>query len=113
MDRQLIRILGKKEEVGRPMLYGTTKEFLDFFSLGDLRELPTLREYSELTAESRQVMSDRLGIGAEAPGGEGVEPGEEGDVEAEASDADVVAQELSVDDMVREFATSDLDATTA
>jgi segregation and condensation protein B len=62
IDRMLIRILGKREEVGRPMLYGTTKEFLDFFSLGDLRELPTLREYSELTAESRKVMSDRLGI---------------------------------------------------
>ncbi|MGE0398962.1 MAG: SMC-Scp complex subunit ScpB [Kofleriaceae bacterium] len=62
LDRQLIRILGKKEEVGRPMLYGTTKEFLDFFSLGDLRELPTLREYSELTDESRRVMTDRLGI---------------------------------------------------
>jgi segregation and condensation protein B len=63
LDRSLIRVLGKREEVGRPMLYGTTAEFLDFFSLQDLRELPTLREYSELTAESRQVMSDRLGIG--------------------------------------------------
>ena len=61
MDRALIRILGKREEVGRPMLYGTTKEFLDFFSLNDLRELPTLREYSELTDESRRVISDRLG----------------------------------------------------
>ena len=60
-ERSLVRILGKKEEVGRPLLYGTTKEFLDFFSLADLRELPTLREYSELTAESRQVMSDELG----------------------------------------------------
>ena len=56
LDRALIRILGKKEEVGRPLLYGTTKEFLDFFSLADLRELPTLREYSELTAESQQVL---------------------------------------------------------
>ena len=62
LDRSLIRGLGKREEVGRPTLFGTTKEFLDFFSLGDLRELPTLREYSELTAESRQVMSDRLGV---------------------------------------------------
>jgi segregation and condensation protein B len=61
LDRALIRTLGQKEEVGRPMLYGTTREFLDFFSLGDLRELPTLREYSELTAESRRVVSDRLG----------------------------------------------------
>jgi len=56
LDRALIRILGKKEEVGRPLLYGTTKEFLDFFSLADLRELPTLREYSELTAESQQLL---------------------------------------------------------
>ena len=56
LDRALIRILGKKEEPGRPMLYGTTKEFLDFFSLGDLRELPTLREYSELNSESRATM---------------------------------------------------------
>lgn len=61
MERGLIRCLGKREEVGRPLLYGTTKEFLDFFSLGDLRELPTLREYSELTDESRRVIDDRLG----------------------------------------------------
>jgi segregation and condensation protein B len=77
IDRALIRVLGKREEVGRPMLYGTTKEFLDFFSLGDLRELPTLREYSELTAESRKVMSDRLGIaadGSDGPGGGGEDP---------------------------------------
>ncbi|HPH69234.1 MAG TPA: SMC-Scp complex subunit ScpB, partial [Kofleriaceae bacterium] len=63
LDRQLIRALGKKEEVGRPVLYGTTKEFLDFFSLGDLRELPTLREYSELTDESRSVMK-KMGLDA-------------------------------------------------
>ncbi|MBL0218317.1 MAG: SMC-Scp complex subunit ScpB [Myxococcales bacterium] len=69
LDRALIRVLGKKEEVGRPMLYGTTKEFLDFFSLGDLRELPTLREYSELSDESRKVMSARLGISMDDPDG--------------------------------------------
>lgn len=68
LERSLIRILGKREEAGRPTLYGTTKEFLDFFSLGDLRELPTLREYSELTAESRKVVSDRLGVSLEGEG---------------------------------------------
>jgi segregation and condensation protein B len=87
IDRALIRILGKKEEVGRPMLYGTTKEFLDFFSLGDLRELPTLREYSELTDESRRVMSDRLGIGldetARASDGDDGEGGEGGEGDGE------------------------------
>jgi segregation and condensation protein B len=61
LDRQLIRILGKKEEAGRPLLYGTTKEFLDFFSLGDLRELPTLREYSELSEEHRKVVDEEHG----------------------------------------------------
>ena len=61
LERQLIRILGKKEEAGRPLLYGTTKEFLDFFSLGDLRELPTLREYSELSEEHRKQVDDEHG----------------------------------------------------
>src|SRR6185436_17186527 len=74
IDRMLIRVLGKREEVGRPMLYGTSKEFLDFFSLGDLRELPTLREYSELTEESRKVMSDRLGISPDGDDGSGGGP---------------------------------------
>jgi len=61
LDRSLIRVLGKREEVGRPLLYGTTKDFLDFFSLNDLRELPTLREYSELTDESRNVV-EQMGL---------------------------------------------------
>ncbi len=51
MDRALLRILGKKEEPGRPMLYGTTREFLEFFNLGDLKDLPTLREFHELSEE--------------------------------------------------------------
>ncbi len=53
MDRSLLRILGKKDEPGRPLLYGTTKEFLEFFNLGDLKDLPTLREYHELSDEHR------------------------------------------------------------
>jgi segregation and condensation protein B len=48
LDRGLIRMIGKKEEVGRPILYGTTPEFLRTFSLKDLGELPTLREFHEL-----------------------------------------------------------------
>jgi segregation and condensation protein B len=51
LDRSLVRILGKKEEPGRPLLYGTTKEFLEFFNLRDLRDLPTLREFHELSEE--------------------------------------------------------------
>ena len=97
LDRSLIRVLGKKEEVGRPMLYGTTKEFLDFFSLGDLRELPTLREYSELTAESRKVMSDRLGIDLDAP-----------PIDTTATEEMLEAEPapLSIDDMVASYNSS-------
>ena len=52
LDRGLVRVLGKKEEPGRPILYGTTPAFLEFFNLKDLKELPTLREFYELSEES-------------------------------------------------------------
>ncbi|HVK77445.1 MAG TPA: SMC-Scp complex subunit ScpB [Kofleriaceae bacterium] len=97
LDRQLIRILGKREEVGRPLLYGTTKEFLDFFSLNDLRELPTLREYSELSDESRSVV-EKLGMTpppppAAEPEAAPAEVGGEPEPAAEASaDAEPVAE---------------------
>lgn len=44
LDRKLVKILGRKEAPGRPLLYGTTKEFLQYFGLKDLTELPTLRD---------------------------------------------------------------------
>lgn len=56
LDRRLIKIVGKKEEVGRPILYGTTREFLEFFALKDLSALPTLREFQELTEESQEIV---------------------------------------------------------
>jgi segregation and condensation protein B len=51
-----VKILGKKEEPGRPILYGTTKEFLEFFALKDLASLPTLREFHELSEEHRDIV---------------------------------------------------------
>lgn len=44
LDRRLIKIVGKKEAPGKPMLYGTTKDFLQYFGLKDITELPTLKE---------------------------------------------------------------------
>ena len=40
MERRLVKIAGRAEEVGRPMLYGTTKEFLEVFGLASLEDLP-------------------------------------------------------------------------
>ncbi len=53
LDKELIKILGKKDEPGRPLLYGTTQKFLEFFHLQSLGELPTIQELKELVAASR------------------------------------------------------------
>jgi segregation and condensation protein B len=50
-DRRLVRILGRKEAPGRPLLYGTTKDFLEVFGLPDLGSLPPLRDVAENGAE--------------------------------------------------------------
>ena len=64
LERSLVRIIGKKEEVGRPILYGTTPEFLRTFSLQDLTELPTLREFHELRRTRRWPRSTRAPLPA-------------------------------------------------
>ena len=56
LERRLVKILGKKDEVGRPILYGTSREFLEFFALKDLSALPTLREFHELSEEHRTLV---------------------------------------------------------
>src|SRR6185295_9785573 len=61
LDRELVRILGKKDEPGRPLLYGTTPQFLEFFGLKSLKDLPTLREFTELTDDSRRAYERELG----------------------------------------------------
>src|ERR1700733_10670574 len=49
LDRKLIATGGRKQVVGKPILYKTTKEFLVQFGLKDLSELPTLKEFEELS----------------------------------------------------------------
>jgi segregation and condensation protein B len=61
LERELLKILGKKDEPGRPMLYGTTTTFLELLNLQSLKDLPTLREYTELSEESRQKFVDETG----------------------------------------------------
>lgn len=46
LEKNLVKITGRKEVPGRPMLYGTTNEFLDHFALKSLQELPALNEYT-------------------------------------------------------------------
>lgn len=48
LERRLVRIAGRKEVVGKPFLYATTREFLMHFGLGSLKELPPLEQFEEL-----------------------------------------------------------------
>jgi segregation and condensation protein B len=50
LDKRLIVAKGRKETVGRPMLYGTSKEFLLQFGLKDLTELPSIEDFEDLTS---------------------------------------------------------------
>ncbi len=54
LDRKLITTSGRKEVIGRPILYKTTKEFLLRFGLKDVNELPSMEEFEKLVAESFQ-----------------------------------------------------------
>ena len=74
LERDLIQIVGRKEEPGRPLLYGTTVRFLEFFNLRSLRDLPTLRDFRDLSEESKATLRAKLGQNeAEALGQEVLE----------------------------------------
>jgi len=55
LERKLIAVAGRKNVIGKPMLYKTTKEFMIQFGLKDLSELPTLKEFEEIR---RMALSD-------------------------------------------------------
>jgi segregation and condensation protein B len=61
LERGLIKMLGRKDEAGRPLLYGTAPYFLEFFGLASLKDLPTLREFTELTDEHRELFQRKTG----------------------------------------------------
>ena len=58
MERRLVKIVGKKDVAGRPLLYGTSVEFLQYFGLKDLSSLPTLKEFQELDAGENIMVED-------------------------------------------------------
>jgi segregation and condensation protein B len=95
-DRGLIKIIGRKDEPGRPLLYGTTPHFLEFFGLGSLQELPTLQEFTELSDESRALFERKMGepldlSQVQAPEAQSYED-DEGDVDEEGRPAEAEAE---------------------
>jgi segregation and condensation protein B len=61
LERGLIKMLGRKDEPGRPLLYGSTTGFLEFFGMRSLKDLPTLREFTELSGENRALFKRKTG----------------------------------------------------
>jgi segregation and condensation protein B len=94
LEKRLIRITGRKEVVGRPILYGTAKEFLLHFGLKDLGELPKIEEFAEVLGEEIDVAGLKKAIEAPRPveiplsEGDTAEP-QEPDSEAEAEESDL------------------------
>ena len=86
LEREWVRVVGHREAPGRPALYGTTKHFLDAFSLRSLEALPPLAELRELEDPPPDLFAEFPDVPA---AGEGPEPpGSSAVVEAHAADAD-------------------------
>lgn len=57
LEKKLVRVLGRKDIPGRPMIYGTTRQFLEVFNLKDLRDLPSPKEIESLGTEVDNLFS--------------------------------------------------------
>jgi len=103
LEKNLVRIVGKKDEPGKPMLYGSTQEFLELFQLKNLHELPTLKEFRELEEEfQRKTASEGVVT-------ENIE--EDGEEEESLLEGEAVQQMIAVLDEEEEEAFQDLEAT--
>lgn len=100
LERKLVRIVGRKEVPGRPIMYGTTKFFLEHFGLQDLSQLPPLREFKEL-GEAEQALlpiEDGVTVGDMSAGNpEEGEPVETSVLAAEDGEAVLVGDGLDSD----------------
>lgn len=98
VDRKLIKIVGRKAVVGRPFMYGTTRDFLERFGLNDISDLPKVEDMSELLGFDLPA-----GVGEPAPqsalpfdqlGGDGSEIAESGIAESAIVESVVVESEI-------------------
>jgi len=132
LERNWIRVVGHRDVPGKPAMFGTTKDFLDYFGLKKLEELPTLAEikdsFPELSPQTDLVESlaaDARGVDAVLSGAEDeaqplatvtsisvavADEGEEADDDSELAGPDLIASEDSDDDTARPEKGSDDEA---
>lgn len=101
IDRNLVRIVGHKEAVGQPALYGTGEEFLKLFGMSGLSELPTLRELKELDQEQSENAMTVEDYYATRPKGEETEANQ-ADSEEEFDDSEKIISSGSDDGISNE-----------
>jgi len=108
MERDWIKVLGHKDVPGKPTLYGTTKEFLDYFNLKTLDQLPTLAEIKDLESMHPELELDddaKTSNEFEEPGdneGDNVSNSAVEDVESEVLEDDAETESEVVDESVSE-----------
>jgi segregation and condensation protein B len=88
LEKGLIRIVGRKDLPGRPLIYGTTKRFLEVFDLRDIKELPKLKEIENLGTEEFETPSGEEDADPKAADAETAEqPADEASAPEEAEPA--------------------------
>jgi segregation and condensation protein B len=101
LERHLLRLAGHREVPGRPMLYGTTRRFLELFGLGSLEDLPSLRDLDELVRAAAAAGNVEVETGAEAEAEASADAAAEGDAaeaRGDASDEDADEDEEAEDE---------------
>lgn len=76
LEREWIRVIGHRDVPGKPSLYATTREFLNYFGLKSLDELPTLQEIRDLDSVNRELELGIPGVDTAGTGGAGLPGGD-------------------------------------
>jgi len=95
LEREWVRVVGHKEVPGRPAMYATTKEFLDYFNLRRIDELPPLSELKDLDSIAQEAGIEAVGE-TEMPPEQGDDTEAKDDTESDAEE-ELISQELSDD----------------
>lgn len=90
MEMQLIKIVGRSDLPGRPMLYGTTQLFLEHFGLKDIKQLPGIEELARMEGQRQKAAAV---VGAEANAGAGTAPATKPEADAGSGKAPATKQE--------------------
>jgi segregation and condensation protein B len=110
MERRMVDIVGRSDKPGRPLLYGTSKEFLEYFGINKLSDLPRIEEFEAMAREKMEQLTEEERVMIEAapdeseapaqPHGEIVSGNEPETVGPEAADqdpADIADQDIDAD----------------